>query len=210
MASSPVTVGPLSFAAWANPDTSGAAVTIFGVFNTGSSSNFYRIGHSSADLFAMRSSDSGTAASALTANTLTVGSWEHGVGDESGGGDLRHACLNGDTANKGTDTTGGISASSIAAVTVGRASTSTPAAPFNGRIGHVAIWNVVFANQDYIALSLGKISPLRYRRENLVFYSPVNGVHSPEFDLIGGRNLTINGTATKAEEPPIPFSLIAI
>lgn len=76
----------------------------------------------------------------------------------------------------------------------------------SGRIGHCAIWNASLSDQEIETLAQG-VSPLRVRRDALVAYWPVNG-QSPEIDIVGGINLTVNGT-TVAEEPPIPYSIVA-
>lgn len=78
--------------------------------------------------------------------------------------------------------------------------------PFDGEGGHGAIWNVTLTNQEIASLAVG-ISPLSIRRDNLIFYSPLNG-QNPEPDVVGTASGTVTGT-TVVKEPPIPHSIVA-
>ncbi len=71
----------------------------------------------------------------------------------------------------------------------------------------MAIWNVALTDSEIATLAEG-VSPLRVRRDALVYYCPIGG-QSPEIDIIGGVNMTVTGT-TVDEEPPIPYSLVAM
>jgi len=78
--------------------------------------------------------------------------------------------------------------------------------PFDGEAGHGAIWDVALTAQEIASLAVGA-SPLRVRRDNLIFYPPLNG-QSPEPDVVGTASGTVTGT-TVVEEPPIPHSIVA-
>ncbi len=79
--------------------------------------------------------------------------------------------------------------------------------PFDGEIGHCAIWDAPLSAGEIASLAAG-ISPLKIRgRANLQFYAPLNG-QTPEYDVVGGLDLAVNGPV-KAEEPPIPNSIVA-
>ena len=79
--------------------------------------------------------------------------------------------------------------------------------PYDGDLGHGAIWDVGLSAGEVASLAVG-VSPLRMRRDDLIFYAPVNG-QSPEPDIVGGASGTINGTPTVVPEPPIPWSIVA-
>lgn len=80
-------------------------------------------------------------------------------------------------------------------------------APMDGEIGHCAIWDAPLSPGEIASLAAA-ISPLKIRKsDNLQFFAPLNG-QTPEYDVIGGLSLTVNGT-TVAEEPPIPHSIVA-
>jgi hypothetical protein len=79
--------------------------------------------------------------------------------------------------------------------------------PFDGCIGHPAIWDVGLSANEIASLAAG-ISPLQIRRDNLVAYWPLNG-QSPELDVVGRLDMTLFNSPTVAEEPPIPHSIVA-
>lgn len=79
--------------------------------------------------------------------------------------------------------------------------------PYDGKLGHAAIWDVGLSAGAVASLAAG-VSPLRMRRDDLLFYAPVNG-QSPEPDVVGGASGTITGTPTVIEEPHIPQSIVA-
>lgn len=76
--------------------------------------------------------------------------------------------------------------------------------PFDGDISHAGIWPDALTENQIISLSSG-INPLQVGPG--VSYWPLNG-QNPEADIIGGHNMTVNGT-TVTEEPPIPNSIVA-
>jgi len=92
-------------------------------------------------------------------------------------------------------------------VRIGAAGGASIEEPYDGDLGHAALWDVDLTAGEIASLANGT-SPRRLRKDdNLLFYGPING-QSPELDIIGGLDLTVNGT-TKSEEPPIPNSVIA-
>jgi hypothetical protein len=75
----------------------------------------------------------------------------------------------------------------------------------NGRIAHVALWNVQLLANELAALG-GGVSPLRIRPLSLKFYWPIWGAFSPELPLIANNpTITVTGT-TPAAGPPVSFS----
>jgi len=85
--------------------------------------------------------------------------------------------------------------------------TDSPNRQLNGLVSHTAVWDVGLSVNEIVSLANGH-SPLKVRRSNLVSYAPLNG-QSPEPDIVGGLNLTVNGSPAVAEEPPIPDSIKA-
>lgn len=76
--------------------------------------------------------------------------------------------------------------------------------PFDGDISHVGVSSIALSENEIISASNG-INLLQVGQ--WVSYWPLNG-QSPEADIIGGHNMTVNGTAV-SEEPPIPNSIKA-
>lgn len=149
-------------------------------------------------LFAVNAS-SQVATSGTTA--MVIGQWHHVAGVYDGS-DIR-VYLDGAEENS-TALTGNIS-SNTAPVRIGMGSGAVGEEPMDGDLGHCAIWDRALTPGEIKSLSEG-ISPLQIR-SNLLFYAPLNG-QDPEYDVIGGLDLTVTG-ATKAEEPPIPNSIVA-
>jgi len=134
---------------------------------------------------------------------LVVGQWYHLAGTYDGS-NLRVYC-NG-IQEDSTPATGNMS-STTAPVRIGAGSGGLGTEnPFDGEIGHVAIWDKPLTDGEIKSLANG-INPLNIRSESLLFYAPLNG-QTPEYDVIGGLDMTVNGTIV-AEEPPIPNSIKA-
>lgn len=134
---------------------------------------------------------------------LAVGTWFHiaGVYD---GSEMRVYC-NGVEENSISQT--GNMPSTTAPVRIGAGSGGAGTEnPFDGNIGHCAIWGIGLSENEIISLANG-INPLKIRPENIISPWPLNG-QSPELDFVNGFNMTVNGT-TVADEPPIPNSIKA-
>ena len=134
---------------------------------------------------------------------LTVGVWHHIAGTYDGANIKIY--VDGVERNS-LAVTGNINSTTVP-VRIGMGS-GTPGAgeePFDGLIGHCAIWDAGLSANGVQSLASG-VSPLRIRRDNLLFYAPLNG-QDPELDVVGGLSLTVNGP-TQSEEPPKQFNPI--
>jgi len=135
--------------------------------------------------------------------TLVTGVWFHLAGTYDGS-NLRVYC---DGVEEDSTSASGNMSSTTAPVRIGAGSGgSGTEQPFDGDIGHCAIWDRALTSDEIASLSNG-ISPLQLNRDNLISYWPLNG-QSPELDIVGGFNMTLTGT-TAVEEPPIPKSIVA-
>jgi len=132
---------------------------------------------------------------------LSVGVWHHiaGVYD---GSEMRVYC-NGIEENSISQTGNIPSTTALVRIGAGSGGSGTEN-PFDGDIGHCAIWDVALNENEIQSLAVG-INPLQFREG--VGYWPLNG-QSPEADVINRNNMTLNGT-TVADEPPIPNSIVA-
>lgn len=132
---------------------------------------------------------------------LSVGNWDHAAGVYDGV--AVRAYLNG-IEEAATAASGNLT-SRTAPVRVGGGSGGEQ--PFDGKIGHCALYNTDLTPGE-VASQAGTVSPLQmHKGGGLKFYTALNGP-DPEYDVVGGLSLTVNGT-TKAEEPPIPNSIVA-
>lgn len=135
---------------------------------------------------------------------LEDGEWHHIVGTYDGS-DIR-IYVDGVEENS-TGASGSITSSSTP-VRIGAGGDGGIENPFDGEAGHGAIWDGAALTAQEVASLAAGVSPLRIRRDNLAFYSPLNG-QSPEPDVVGGAVGTVIGTPTVVEEPPIPHSIVA-
>jgi len=140
---------------------------------------------------------------AATSTNVSVNTWHHYTGVEAATDDRRvYLDGGGKGTNSGIRTPVGLDRT-----TIGRAGDATPTREMRGDIAHVAIWNIALTDLEIAILAAG-ISPLCIQRDALIGYWPVGG-QSPELDVVGGINLTINGTPAQSQEPPIPHSIVA-
>jgi len=140
---------------------------------------------------------------ALGTTTLVVGVWYHLAGTYDGS----NAKVYCNGIEEDSTSTSGNMPSTTAPVRIGAGSGGAGTEnPFDGDIGHCTIWDAPLSAGEIKSLSVG-INPLKIRSSSRLFYAPLNG-QSPELDVIGGLNLTVNGP-TKSEEPPIPNSIKA-
>ena len=134
---------------------------------------------------------------------LTAGQWNHFAGVYDGS-NIR-VYLNG--VEEGSTSASGNMPNTTAPVRIGAGSGGAGTEqPFDGEIGHCAIWDAPLSAGEIASLAVG-ISPLKIRRASLQFYAPLNG-QTPEYDVIGALSLTVNGPGVE-EEPPIPNSIVA-
>ena len=77
---------------------------------------------------------------------------------------------------------------------------------WDGRLAEPDVWDVILTSEEALADARG-VSPLKIRRDNLVFYPPVWGILSPEPNFAGNRVAgTVTGTARVNHPPITPFT----
>ncbi len=192
---------PLSISAWFYPDDLSTAMSLVFLGDKDATNHFFEllVQGDTTDALRARENAGGSPQAATTANTPTLGAWNHAFGYFSSSTD-RGARLNGSTLATNTTSYGppvGPDRTSI-----GRRGASTPLNYFSGRLAEVAVWNVKLNNDEQLALAAGA-HPTRIRPLALRGYWPLLGVGSPEPDLSGvGTHLTVTG-ATAADHVPI-------
>jgi len=148
--------------------------------------------------------DAGGLGNAKSPIVMTAGVWQHMAAVEISNSS-RAVYFNG--ANKGVDTEtrnpAGLTKSVIGACEPSGGAIDL----FEGDIGHVAVWNAALSDKEILSLAKG-VSPLCLHIDNLIYYSPLNG-QSPELDVVNKLNMTLNGTPSKSEEPPMSHPIKA-
>jgi len=115
---------------------------------------------------------------------------------------LRNAYWN--TAS-GSNTTSNAPTGTLTGMSIGRAMRTTRNY-HGGLIAEAAVYDAVLTAAEMLQLA-NKVSPLLVARQNLVAYWPLLGAYSPEIDVRGGYNMTLNASPTEAAHVPIIYSL---
>ncbi len=143
--------------------------------------------------------DAGGSARAGATAVPAVGDWGHAASVEVAV-DSRESYFAG--ANKGTNATSITPlASSIDTTSIAVRDDGSPSDSFSGDIGHVSLYGAAL-NQSMIETHAAGYNPMRIQRDNLVGYYPING-QSPEFNVMGGFDLTVVNAPPLSPEPPI-------
>jgi len=142
----------------------------------------------------------GTGATPATVNigTISTGGWNHFMGVTYGQNN-HQTFLNGVYQNTSTQpTTNGSllnyfeSGFDVVAGTGGR---------FDGRLAHVAMWNVGMGYDEILALGKG-VCPLHVRSQNLTCYFPLFAATSPDPDFrTGSAGIGVVGTVASTPGP---------
>ena len=198
-ASTPVTVAPLTLAAWFYPNNVTTNFALMSVTdNVEAGSNRFGItvlGAVAGDpiqAFAQTSSATGTtnSTSAFLANT-----WQHACGVFEST-TSRSIYLNG--GNSATNTT--LVTPTADRIRIGaRFSSGSAGIYFLGRIAEVGIWNVALTAAEIESLADGMTCD-KVRPQSLVFYAPL--VRDLQ-DVKGGLTITNNNAATVADHPRV-------
>ena len=81
---------------------------------------------------------------------------------------------------------------------------STDEGVATGNIAEVALWSAALSDAEIASLAKG-FSPLFIRPESLIDYWPLIGRFSPEIDVVGGMNGTLNSAPGAAAHPGILY-----
>lgn len=181
---------PMTMACWFNPDTTNTHYVLMCIGSSSSGKDWdLRVEGTTSKVRAAKLNGSSIWAQATA--TYSSGSWQHAAGT-FGANNARAAFYNG--ANKGTNSTN-VSDPTVARTSIGARYRNTTDRHMDGEIAEACIYNVVLTD-DEIALLAQGISPLHVRPQSLVAYWPLIGRHSPEIDIVGGFDMTLNGTPT--------------
>lgn len=200
--STPVTGAPFTLSAWIRPETAMNGA-VFGLYDdgvTGGNQERFEMNIRSGGNVRFNVRDSAGISNANTSDDYSINQWNHVCAVARSATD-RSIFLDGD--GEGTNTTSRTPAN-IDSIGIGQRVNND--VPFDGDIGHCAMWDIDLTDGEVASLAAG-VSPLYIRRDNLVYYCPING-QSPELDVVGRRDMVVTG-AVKSEEPPIPHSIVA-
>jgi hypothetical protein len=177
-----VTAYPLTIACWFNVDSTAASNVLAGIGTAGTDNAALMFTDTNGKLRAF-SASGGSNASAITATSVSTGTWHHGCAVFTNATD-RRIYLNG--GNQADNTTNLAFPASANRTYVGAQIYSGGVTNFtNGRIAEVAMWNVNLSSDEVAALGKG-FSPLLIRPASLVAYWPMLAGSSK----VGGSSVT--------------------
>lgn len=185
-----LTATPFTFALWWRP-TNIANYALMSL-DDGGSNMFYLYMQGTGEIAAFANAPQST-----TAGQCSAGVWAH-AGAVFASSTSRTAYLNGvaATTNTTSNTPTGINGTRIG---------HTGGSYCNGDIAEIGIWNIALATGDLVMLALG-VSPLLVRPDALVAYYPLFGQYSPEIDLRGANDLTLNAAPVAAAHPRVLYA----
>lgn len=197
-----ITAAPLTMWCRFRSTDAAASQVLMALLDKDNDTDYFRIvaaGDGAGDPINVRTASSSAGGSANTSTGYSANSW-HTAGGVFAAANDRRAFIDG--GSKGTNTTS-VTPSGIDRMCLAQQVDLTPDRPLIGRIAEAAIWNVALTDAE-VAL-LEKCSPLDIRRANLKGYWPaLQRDGSVVLDRSGNRNdLTLNGTPTWANHPPI-------
>ena len=153
-ATPPVTAAPFTMVAWALNDTvDGIFDTVVSIQDNATDVNLFMAQQTDTEFLRLRTIAT-VGGNAITTNGFTSAVWHHCAVVEISS-TSRQATLDGVTASKGTDTTALVPVG-IDTLSVGLTRSLTSTRPWDGKIGHVAIWNVALTDQDIEALAVAR------------------------------------------------------
>jgi hypothetical protein len=188
-----VSAPPFSWAMWLYPYALSGAVMYSGAPGAADQSR-HVLNIGSLQSINSNASAVGTAA---PANATIAYAWNHYVGIWAAT-NSRTMIINGDIANKGTNTTS-VTPTAANRLALGMRRTTTGGGAgsfFDGVIGMASVWNVALTDADAVTLALGA-SPFSLSTRPVAHF-PLGGRHSVEFETVGnaGTRIGLDNTLT--------------
>lgn len=196
----PGTISTFTIAVWCKPvNATDATSTAFSLGRSGAT-HYIALGKTSAGVVFLEVAEGGASADAF-AGTMSTGTWQHLAGVQSGV-TSRVAYLNGSAGSAETSnlTPNTLNVTTLAALVVAGSRVSF----LGGDVAHAAVWSIALTAGEIASLAAGA-RPDSVQSGSLVFYSEVDGVASPEDDLVGTLDLVwgAGGAApTKSADDP--------
>ena len=198
----PATGYPMTVAGWFNHENDSLTSCLFTAGNPVDNNCYYAVflvgGGSSGNLvrFEMKS-DSGVSRKADTTLGYVENTWHHwaavGINDA-----LRYCYIDG--IARGQDTNTMTFPTGLTRIRMGRTAGLTSGNSMQGKVAHVAFWDVALSDNEITRLAQG-ISPINVRQESLIAYWPITG-QNPEQEFINRNELSLNAGNDIADVSP--------
>ena len=190
------TAAPFTVSLWANADEYGAGPCLFCLGNSVSAFT-WEVYINSSGYPALFVNAGARAASSLQ---ISTGVWYHICGVERASDD-RSTFVNG--GNEGTNTDDLTLTGQDRTVIAAEYTSGSPDYHFNGRVAHVAFWDIALSDSEVAALAAGA-DPRTVHPQNLVYYVPLVATDQ---DIVGGYDMTPYNSPTWADQPGKVFGV---
>jgi len=148
--------------------------------------------------FEKRGQGSGSVVGTTDGGDIANDTWYHFCASDDG--TTRSVYLDG--GRKNTDSSTEPDPSGVDRLSVGAKDGSSPTLYFDGKLGHVGVWNVALTDAEVLSLATG-LNPLQMRPGDLKFYWPMN-VDTNLREIVGQITFTLtNGPVDSPQEPLI-------
>ena len=137
---------------------------------------------------------------ASTTTGVSANTWHHVAGYVAGGSGSAVWLDGGSKATGSSNGWAGAHDTFIGALGI----SGSVSSHFSGRLAEAALWFAQLTDAEVAALAAG-YSPLMVRPQSLGAYWPLIGNLSPEIDIVGGYDMTLQNAPTKAAHPPIIY-----
>ena len=202
-ANSIITATPFTIGTWLYPDNNSTWQMIVASNQAGAAIYYIHLAiNSTAIQFAYRGSLAGNTTSIDTsASTLAQNQWQHICG-VAVSDSVANVFIDG--GNKATQSSGTFDGfgGNLDHVYLAARNVSGVGDYLNGRLANTAMWNAALSDAEVAVLADG-YSPLLVRPESLIAYWPLIGKTSPEIDVVGGYNLSLNGAPAAWNHPAV-------
>lgn len=192
-------VRPFMYSVWFWPDVSGGTHLICGQRQNGAN-NRAEIFKSTTDFLRVNANDGTTTGAVSTGNACAIGGLNHALYIEVSG-TRRIVTLNGDTANKGVDTTSLGVLTGVNRTSLGVALATTPTLFFDGRLSEWAVWALSAtpstADEDeWAAMLAAGAPPYAIRPQDVVAWWKCDEAVATLKPIIGSLNLAATASPT--------------
>lgn len=211
LAAAPASAVPISMSCFARSGVALSLQTLMALNHSGSvfNRNCFRLIIAASGAVQAVTADATTTAQATTGTIITIGEWFHAGAVFAAGNAFRAAYHNGARGSVGTDATSKTPASAPDRLSIGLSHGSTDGQPFapsvNGDIAWAAIWNTRLEDKEFHQLATG-LDPRAIQRQFLLGFWPIIG-SSPELNIPNpNQPMTVTGTLSITEQPPLPFT----
>lgn len=188
-----VSAFPVSMACWVRPDAVSANSIALAIRRHNAVRGFEMLLVPSSNTVQARVSDGSATSASAKSSTWVLDTWGH-LGATFPSITSRTVLWNGVAGTENTDSRDPFVSPAVNRTTIGMRVQGGEGEHFSGDLAEAAIWAAALTAEEFAALAAGT-SPLLIRPAALVNYYPIIGRHSPEIDLVGGNNLTVNGAA---------------